>query len=72
MSKPDPEMYLEAFRRMNVKPEETVIVEDNAHGVEAAKRSGGHVCHVKGFGEVDYERIKGFISDLENGATHAR
>lgn len=72
VSKPDPEMYLEAFRRLDVKPDEALIVEDNMHGVEAAKRSGGHVCHVKGFHEVDYQRIKGFIHDLETGATHAR
>jgi beta-phosphoglucomutase len=72
MSKPDPEMYLEAFKRLKVKPEEVVIVEDNAHGVEAAKRAGGHVCHVKGFAEVDYDRIRGFVRDLETGVAHVR
>lgn len=59
--KPDPEIYLNAFERMKLKPEECVIVEDAGHGVEAAKRSGAHVCQVSGFHEVDYERIKGFI-----------
>lgn len=59
--KPDPEMYLTAFDKMKLKPEECVIVEDAGHGVEAAKRSGAHVCQVSGFYEVDYERVKGFI-----------
>jgi len=59
--KPDPEIYLTAFKQMKLKPEECVIVEDAGHGVEAAKRSGAHVCQVAGFHEVDYERVKGFI-----------
>jgi HAD superfamily hydrolase (TIGR01509 family) len=59
--KPDPEMYLTAFKRMKLKPRECVIVEDAGHGVEAAKRSGAHVLMVSGFHEVDYERVKGFI-----------
>jgi beta-phosphoglucomutase len=59
--KPDPEIYLNAFERMKLKPEECVIVEDAGHGVEAARRSGAHVCQVSGFYEVDYERIRGFI-----------
>ncbi len=59
--KPDPEIYLAAFERMKLQPGECVIVEDAGHGVEAAKRSGAHVCQVSGFHEVDYERVKGFI-----------
>ena len=65
--KPDPEMYLTAFRQFKLKPTECVIVEDAGHGVEAAKRSGGHLCHVTGFGDVDYERLKNFIAAVEKG-----
>ncbi|MFC2014032.1 trehalose-phosphatase [Chloroflexota bacterium] len=36
--KPDPAIFLEAARRLGVKPEETVIVEDALAGVEAGRR----------------------------------
>lgn len=63
--KPDPEMYEYAMRRMGVSPAHTVIVEDAPHGVEAARRSGAHVCVVSGFSEVTYFRIRGFIDSLK-------
>jgi HAD superfamily hydrolase (TIGR01509 family) len=57
-AKPDPEIYLMACEKLGVKPQETVIVEDAPHGVEAAKRSGGVLCEVASFNEVDYARVK--------------
>ena|SRR5579871_2743412 len=57
-AKPDPEMYLTAFQRLGVKPEEAMVVEDAPHGIEAARRSGAMLCEVTGFNEVDYARIK--------------
>jgi len=65
--KPDPEMYLESFRQLQLTPLECVIVEDAGHGIEAAKRSGGNLCQVVGFGEVDHHRIQTFINMLEKG-----
>ena len=65
--KPDPEMYLAAFQQLKLKPQECVIVEDAGHGVEAAKRSGGMLCQVTGFGDVDYARVKNFITSVEKG-----
>ena len=63
--KPDPEMYLKALERLGCRPEEVVIVEDAAPGVEAARRSGGHVLQVAGFDEVDYFLVKGLINQIE-------
>lgn len=63
--KPDPEMYLQAMAHFGLRPEETVIVEDAGHGIEAARRSGGNVCQVSGFPEVDYDRVKGFVETVE-------
>lgn len=51
--KPSPEIYLAAFEKLGVKPEETVIIEDAPHGVEAAKASGAKVIAVKGYHDVD-------------------
>lgn len=39
-SKPDPEVFQIAAERMQLKPEECLVVEDSAAGVEAAKRGG--------------------------------
>jgi len=57
-SKPDPEIYLMACERLGVKPQETLIVEDAPHGIEAARRSGAFLCEVSGFNEVDHARVK--------------
>ena len=57
-AKPDPEMYLTAFQRLGIKPEEAMVVEDAPHGIEAARRSGAMLCEVTGFNEVDYARVK--------------
>lgn len=68
-AKPDPEIYLTAFKRIGCRPEETVIVEDAPHGIEAARKAGGHVCQVAGFAEVDYFRIKRTIEQAEKERT---
>jgi HAD superfamily hydrolase (TIGR01509 family) len=39
-SKPHPEPYLEIMRRLEVTPNETVVVEDSIHGLQAARDSG--------------------------------
>jgi HAD superfamily hydrolase (TIGR01509 family) len=61
-SKPDPEMYLVAMKKLGVKPEETLIVEDSPHGIEAAKASGAHVYEVKGVEDVHL----GLFADILN------
>lgn len=50
--KPHPEIYLEAFKRLNVKPTETIIVEDSPHGIASAKASGATVIEVRGVEDV--------------------
>lgn len=45
-SKPDPEVFLLGAQKMNVKPEECLVVEDAASGVEAGKSAGMKVLGV--------------------------
>jgi HAD superfamily hydrolase (TIGR01509 family) len=51
--KPAPDIYLEAMKRLDLKPEECIIVEDAPHGIEAAKSSGGKVIEVSGYSDVN-------------------
>ena len=55
--KPDPEMYLTAMSRLGLKPDRCIIVEDNEHGIRAAKASGARVLVVSNPDDVTYERI---------------
>lgn len=34
-SKPDPAIYLETLRRLNLKPEEVIAIEDSTYGIQA-------------------------------------
>jgi beta-phosphoglucomutase-like phosphatase (HAD superfamily) len=60
-------MYLAAFKHLKLKSTDCVIVEDAGHGIEAAKRSGGILCQVTGFNDVDYTRVKNFVASTEKG-----
>lgn len=63
--KPDPEMYITAIERLGFKPEECVIVEDNDHGIRAAKASGANVLKVETVHDVNLSNITRFISECE-------
>ncbi|ELY3087905.1 HAD family phosphatase [Klebsiella aerogenes] len=63
--KPDPEIYHTAIRMLELSPRQCVIVEDNPHGIAAARASGAHVLAVSGPGEVTRERIYAFIQECE-------
>ena len=63
--KPDPEIYLTAIKKFNLKPEECLIVEDNFNGIKAAEASGAGVLKVNTVYDVNFLNIKNKISDLE-------
>ena len=65
-SKPDPEIYITAIQKMNLKPAECVILEDNDKGVKAAVASGAYLLKVKDPGDVYYHKIKDRINEIEN------
>src|SRR3989338_3105867 len=52
-AKPAPDIYLAAFKQLEISPKEAIIVEDAPHGIQAAKSSGAKVIPVKGYHEVD-------------------
>lgn len=63
--KPDPEIYQNAMKRLGVKPEECIIVEDNENGIKAALASGGNLLAVKEVDDVTYDAIKNKIKEVE-------
>lgn len=66
--KPDPEMYLSAMSRLGLSPEECLIVEDNEHGIRAARASGAHVLVVSNPADVTLERVQAAVAGTEIGA----
>ena len=57
-----------AMQRLGLAPAECLIVEDNEHGIQAARASGGQVMVVGSVADVSYDRIKAEISRAEGGA----
>ena len=66
--KPDPEMYNLAIKKLNLHPQECLVVEDNDHGLKAALASGAHVLKVENPGDVYYENIRSRINEIEQHA----
>ena len=64
--KPDPEMYVLAMQKLGVLPRETLVVEDNDHGVQAATASKAHVLQVDNVDDVTYDRISETIQKLNS------
>jgi len=64
--KPDPEIYHLAISKLGLSADECLIVEDNEHGIAAARASGAHVMVVKDVMEVNYAKIMNFIAKLQS------
>lgn len=62
--KPDPEIYIRAMEQLGVQPQETLIVEDNDHGIRAARASGAHVLVVKTVQDVNLANIDSRIEEI--------
>jgi len=67
--KPAPDVYLEAMKRLGLKGNECLAIEDTEHGLEAAKQAGAY-CFVipqefsKGQNFSKADRVLGSLNDL--------
>jgi len=61
-SKPHPEIYWRAISKMNVLPEETLIIEDSPYGLLAASRTNSNILRVKNTKELSLELIKNHLN----------
>lgn len=66
--KPDPEIYNKAISQLQLKPDEVMIVEDNDHGIKAAKATGANVMIVQSVLDVNLDNIKSHIDHFERNA----
>jgi len=63
--KPSPEIYLNAFEKLGYAPNEVLVVEDNEHGIQAARASGANVMVVKSPEDVSYWSIIKKIQEFD-------
>ncbi|MCI6191280.1 MAG: HAD family phosphatase [Clostridium sp.] len=65
-SKPDPEIFLKAAEKVNIKPENCVVIEDSEAGIRAAFNAGMIAFHVKDLKEADESITKYCDKNFEN------
>ena len=61
--KPSPEIYIKAMADLGVTPDETLVVEDNENGIQAATAAGAHVMVVRSPEDVTLDAIEARIAD---------
>lgn len=64
-AKPDPEMYLKAMSSFGLDPRECLILEDNDHGIQAARASGAHLLEIGTPADVTYAAITARIAEID-------
>gem|GEM_PF-6135366 len=57
------------MEKLDVHSHEALVVEDNTHGVAAAKAARAHVLEVADPSEVSYQRIVRYIAEIERADT---
>jgi hypothetical protein len=63
--KPDPEIYLKTLSMLGVAGDETLVVEDNEHGIAAGKAAGAHLMIVQDVNDVTLDNIQKHITIAE-------
>lgn len=64
-SKPYPDIYWEAMRKLGGVPQQTIVLEDSPYGLMAAHRSHAHILRIATLLDVTYNNIKREISEIE-------
>jgi len=67
-AKPDPEIYLTAMSKLGLTADQCIIVEDNDHGIRAARASGARVLVVSNPDDVTYDRVMSAITSIKDAA----
>ena len=67
-AKPAPDIYLRAMADLGAAPHETLVVEDNEHGKQAAHAAGAHVLVVRDVGDVTLANLEQRIAQVREAA----
>jgi HAD superfamily hydrolase (TIGR01509 family) len=67
--KPSPEIYYHTFRRLELRAEQCLVIEDSAPGIEAARLSGARVLTVRDPGDVTLERILNALTQFPHATS---
>jgi HAD superfamily hydrolase (TIGR01509 family) len=67
-AKPAPDIYIRAMADLGVRPDETLIVEDNEHGKQAAHAAGAHVLVVRDVHDVTLANLEKRIAQVREAA----
>ena len=65
VGKPDPSIYIKAMGLLAASPRETLVLEDNEHGIAAARAAGAHLMVVEEVFDVTLENIQRSIKLAE-------
>jgi len=65
-SKPAPDIYIEACRRLAVKTSDVVVVEDSVNGIRAAHLAGIKVIAVRGTSPEEELKNEGVLSVIDD------
>lgn len=63
-SKPEPDIFLAAAKKLGQKPEDCVVIEDSVSGVLAGKAAGGYVIYIPDIMEVTEDVKEGITAEL--------
>ena len=69
--KPNPEIYLKAMARLDVKPSESIVLEDSSNGARAGKNAGAYTIAVPSIytRDQDFTFVDYVASSLTDAAT---
>lgn len=66
VSKPEPDIFLEAARIIGRSPRECLVLEDSTAGVQAGKAAGGYIIHIPDMIKVPEEVKEGITAEFKN------
>lgn len=71
--KPDPYVYRNAMDRMGVKPENCIVVEDSALGIQAGKKAGARVIALRDRdGAIDQSQADVIVTEIQEVLQYLR
>ena len=63
-SKPEPDIFFEAAKKLGQEPKDCVVIEDSVSGVLAGKAAGGYVIYIPDVMKVPEEVKEGITAEL--------